>query len=701
MTPVELVLALFAAGMAIATAFLLRWAAEARTRIAGATALFLLAMMSGMLVGALAYYLAPSPARLVDGLWIGALLMSLSVFPLFAVFLEEAQARVALGSGYRPTPLRRRWLFALSVLLLVVANEFLMGWTFQLAAGALEPPASLTFPGAVILGVNSAWFLFPMALEMGVTVWLLRDRLPKAFVGLLLAQAALMALSPPAFSRAMGASPVAVVGSGLMIGIVVFVMEYLYRHRQIVAALSEYFLGLLAVYALMMAGLYAWIVSGDGLPFAVSILLEMALFLAAVVRSERFDQGLSAPWQLRPNWTFGILALIFVAELFMGAVLDLVLLPQVYGGAFPALPLAGGAGAVAYDAFYNGFWFVALVAGSTWFLAMMGAEMGVLVLFKLRESRSRENQVRLGLVLASYAVFATFFPSYYYSAIVPSSASGTAAPVLGWSMGLGSAPVIPSLFLVIFLSYAITGSLSALFGRRVICGIFCTAALMYGGTTFSAMSSFNRSSPVARKYLGSRFSSVYSASTGLAMGSLVAVSFLSYFDGTGALSVSILGADPSVFLFALSFGVLWFLVFVTIPYTGNYNCVTMGWCYTGAIAAAFSRIGFFKLKVRDRQMCKDCTTIDCAKSCPVGLVDMAGHFRSKGEFRSSKCCGLGSCAEACPYGNLYIWDIRHWIRERILGRAPEGPTVRLPMVRSARPRAAAPAGMGASPTGPS
>jgi len=133
-------------------------------------------------------------------------------------------------------------------------------------------------------------------------------------------------------------------------------------------------------------------------------------------------------------------------------------------------------------------------------------------------------------------------------------------------------------------------------------------------------------------------------------------------------------------------------MFVSIPYAGNYNCVTMGWCYTGAIAQAFQKVGFYKLKVRRREVCRDCTTLDCAKGCPVGLVDMPGHFRTRGEFRSTKCCGVGDCVEACPYDNLYIADVRHWIRRR-LGR-PEAallPGTRLPMVGagSATPRSMA------------
>ena len=87
------------AAMAAATAWIIKWGADARTRVSAAVVLFLLAMMTGMLAGALVYFLAPSGPRLAAGLWVGALIMSFSVFPLFATILGDAQARVHAGAG--------------------------------------------------------------------------------------------------------------------------------------------------------------------------------------------------------------------------------------------------------------------------------------------------------------------------------------------------------------------------------------------------------------------------------------------------------------------------------------------------------------------------------------------------------------------------------------------------------------------------
>jgi polyferredoxin len=688
-----------AAAMVVATAFLVRWAAEANTAVRAASVVFLLAMMTAMFVGAWLYFVAPSSGSLVLGLWIAALLMSLSVFPLVSAVLADVQRRLTESGDPGPAPVDRPRAFRAAVVLLVFASEWLMGATFQLAYA----PPSTGSPGFASLGLPvfvSPWFLFPMAAEMALTAFLLRHRLGRG-LGLLLAfQAVVMALAPPALHSTGWVDLSIYAGSVAMIGLFVYVMEYIYRHRQLAVAFSAYLVRLVAVYALMMTGLFVWLEYGTPLLFAVAVPLEMVLYFDAVTRPEAFEGSGATPWQLDPTWAFQLLAGIFVAELFMGAVLDLALEPAAYAALFPTAALTGAPGTVVYNAVYNGFWFTALVTGSTWFLAMMGVEMGALVVFKLRETKVPETRFRLYLMLGSYAAFATFFPSIYYTALLPNWPSGTAVPVLGWSMGIGSSPLAPSVFTIVLLTYAITGILSVLFGRRVICSIFCTAPLMYQGTTLDAMRSFNRSSRIGRKYLGSHFSNLYSVTTGVVMVSLVGASSLSYLDSIGRLQLTILGADPTVFLFALSFGVLWYVMFVTIPYVGDYNCVTMGWCYTGAIAQAFHRIGFFKLKVKDRNVCQACTTLDCAKSCPVGLVDMVGYFRSTGEFRSSKCCGVGNCVGACPYGNLYIHDIRHWLRSRDGPRPIEaiGPTI--PMVGTASALRATPsaARTGALPT---
>jgi polyferredoxin len=672
---VLLILSILAGLMAGTTAVLVKWAALARTPLRAGIVLFLLAMMAAMFAGAVVYFAAPSRNSLIEGLWLASGLMSFSVLPLFAIYLRESAARMSEGDAFVPRPLRRIRSFVFSVVALVLLNEFLMGWAFQLAS--VQSMAQLLGGNAgtwnlLVNVVDSPWFLFTMSAEMLLTTLFLRDRLPRPVIAVLLSQSLIMLFSPPALGSAGWTALSIYVSSAAMIGLFVYLMEYLYRHNQLVAGLSAYLLELLAVYGLMMAGLFLWLYYGTAIVFALSIALEMVVFFSLVVHPEVLSGTLEAPWQLRPRWAFGILSLIFVAEFFMGAVLDVQINPATYLGGFPFLALSGSTSTILLNAVSNGFWFLATVCASTWFLAMMGIEMGALVVFKFRETRNLENRIRLLLMMGCYAGFAVFYPSLYFGLLFPNAPNPSVVPVLGWSMGIGSYPLAIGVFSTVLITYVIIGGLTVLFGRRVVCSVFCTAPLMYQGTTIDSMKTFNRTSPIARKYLSSRLKALYGATTGIVMASLVVTSVLSYLDTTGAMNFFIQGADPSVFLFTLYFSVLWYLMFVTIPYTGTFNCVTMGWCYTGTIAQAFQKIGMFKLKVRDQQVCRDCTTLDCAKGCPIGLVDMPGHFRTKGEFRSTKCCGVGECVEACPYDNLYISDVRHWIRRR-LGRADTRP----------------------------
>ncbi|MFI5414786.1 MAG: 4Fe-4S binding protein [Candidatus Lutacidiplasmatales archaeon] len=671
--------------MAVPTAYLVKLSVEARRRPQAWVTLFLLAMMAEMWVGAALYARSPSSTALVEALAAMGALMAATVVVVFVALLR---GRPSTDPTEPPAPLLEPpgWYRGIAVAL-VLLSEGLMAYAFAVAtATPLLSAGASGGIGGVASVVVSPWFVFPMGAEMGIATILLWSRLSPALRIILPLQAGIMLLTPTAVASSSWLVGSIVLGSVGMIALIVFAMEHIYRHREIPTALGGYLLQILGAYAAMMVGLLLWLVYGTPVVLAASVVLEMVVYFGAVLLPDRFRSGDRFSWQLRPAWAFALLGLVFVGELFMGAVLDLEIQPAQFSGAFFVLPLAGAPLVVVQNSLMNGFWFFATVAGSTWFLAMMGTEMGVLVLFKLRETKSLETRVRLGLMLASYAAFAVFFPSVYYAAVFPNAPGGATVPFLGWSMGIGSAPLGPSVFLVVFVTYAITGVLVVLFGRRVICSTFCTAALMYQGTTIDSMKSFNRTAPVGRKYLGSRFSQAYSVTTGVTLGSLVGASFVSYFDQVGVLHLTIAGADPTAFLFALYFGVLWYVMFVTIPYTGTYNCVTMGWCYTGTVAQAFQKVSFFKLKVRSKDVCKACTTLDCAKSCPVGLVDMPGHFRTKGEFRSTKCCGVGDCVGACPYGNLYIHDVRHWVRRRLGLPDSVDRGVPIPMAR-ARPSA--------------
>jgi polyferredoxin len=469
-----------------------------------------------------------------------------------------------------------------------------------------------------------------------------------------------MFLSPTAITDTEWATMTVVGGSVAMIMLFIYVFDYLSKNSTIGQGLARYVLLLMAAYAMMMAGLFVWMVNGDGLLFAVSVIVEMLVYLSLVLN--RVERQSPKAWRGDAWWTVELLSLLFVAEFFMGAVLEV----QVNGvesffSAMGFAPLTGGPLVVVGAGLYDFVLFFGAVTSSPWFLIMMGVEMGVLVAFKARLARELETKVRLVLVIVAYAVYSILLQNF----LIPASLLPH-IPFVGWSMGVGtSGPVAPMLLVGLIGTYLISGVLSFLFGSRQVCSMFCAAALMYQGTFYDSMKTFNRTSKIGRKYLTSKLSNLYKLTFSAVWVSIISAAAISYLDSLGILSVSIFGADPARFTCTFYFGFLWYIVFITIPFVGTYGCVSMGWCHWGTFNQLVGRLGLFKLKVRDPVRCVECTTKDCARACPVGLTALPASFISKGEFKSSRCIGVGDCVDACPYNNEYFYDVRSWVRQRL------------------------------------
>ncbi len=410
----DVILGVLAAGMAVTTAVLIKWAATARSPLRKATVAFLLLMMVGMLAGALAYALHRGTEGAVAGLWIASGVMSVSVVVLFLGFLQETRSAAGAPAIPRLGPG-----FVAAVVALVLANELLMGWTFDLLAGGLSVGGSAlaTLTSVVV----SPWFVFTMAAEMILTAVLLRDRIARPARIVLVSQSVLMFLSPPVLGASWWQSGTIYLSSIAMIVLFVFLMEFLYRHRDFADGFATYLVRLLPIYGLMMAGIFLWQAYGNVGLFALSVVLEMVVFFEAVVRTEKLGGPNGFSWQLKPFWAFQVLFWVFVSELFMGAVLAAQIDPADYLASLPSLPLAGSAWVIVQDAVSNGFYFFANTTATTWFLLMMGVEMGALVVFKMRESKGRELRVRLALMLGAYGAFAVFYPSLYYGLFFPSA----------------------------------------------------------------------------------------------------------------------------------------------------------------------------------------------------------------------------------------------------------------------------------------
>ncbi|BBG23017.1 4Fe-4S binding protein [Sulfuracidifex tepidarius] len=307
---------------------------------------------------------------------------------------------------------------------------------------------------------------------------------------------------------------------------------------------------------------------------------------------------------------------------------------------------------------------VAGITGSSSFSVVFGAGLVSLVLLKMRETKKLGNRVRMGLMLLAYFVYSTYIPNYS-----PIASQVQYIPYM-WFNGLGTyAGVETPLLIGILGTFVVTAVISYMFGSRQICSVTCTAPYMLQGNFMDSMKGFNRTSKLGRKTLTSKLSSWYKVAMWATWGSLLVAAVISYLNYLGITNFTILGSDPTMFYAAIYFNFLWYLQFIFMPYLGNYACVNHGICTWGSFNQLFGYLGPFKLKVKDPTTCLTCKTVDCAKACPVGLTDMRSSFIKKGEFKSFKCIGVGECIDECPHDNIFIYDIRKVIREKIVKEA--------------------------------
>ncbi|MDG6943135.1 MAG: 4Fe-4S dicluster domain-containing protein [Nitrososphaerota archaeon] len=662
--------------MAAVTALLVKRASKVATIYDAAVVLFLLAMMVSMLVSAVYYLYVPSITSLFIIFAANMVSMSILAIPIVASLMYGGKKLEDFGGI--------RWLtmagaFRSSAVALVVIAEVFMGWAFALASGAIPTiEGGAGIYSALVWSIGSYWFVFTMAGEMAVTVYFLRDRLQSSVWPVVGAQVLIMLFSPTAIDSYGWARYATLAGSSVMIVLFIYIFELLYKNRSLDRRTSNYLVSILMAYGIMMAGIFSWVLFGNEEVFALSLIVEMVVYFSTIIRNKEESAEKLESWQSKPLWVFAVLSFLFVAEFFMGGVIDVYAYGTTFFTNLHLAPVAGYVPGAIAAAAYDFVVYFSAVTASAWYLIMMGVEMGALVLFRIRYARELETKVRLVMVIAAYATYAVFLPYFVF----PTTARYV--PWVGWSMGVGTAGAFaPAVALALLATYFVSGLLSFFFGSRNVCSVFCTAALMYQGTTIDAMSSFNRTSKIGRKFLTSKLSATYKWVVSLVWLSLVVAAALSYLNSVGVIDVTIFGTDTSFFMYSFYFSFLWYIVWILIPFMGTYACATTGLCGWGSFNHLVSRFGLFRLKVKDSDTCVTCATKDCAKVCPVGITDQPGTFIATGQLKSMKCIGVGDCVTACPYQNIYFYDIRGWLRERLRGSKPAAAKgALLPVVRS-------------------
>ncbi len=652
MITVEFLLSSLAISMGVATSYILFLSRNPTSSLKIVIVYILLAMMNGMLLGPAIYFSGIFSLTVDSTIILTAGIMSLEmVYPLF-IFIN------GIGNPHSIKNVNLKLLIVATLL-----NEFLMSLDFNSYVSGISAYTlyNHNMPAIFADTVSSYWFIFPMALEMFLTAFLaIRKEYRKPFTFIVF-QSVIMFLTPTAMAGFTWLSISIYAGGVFMTILLVYLFESLYRDNSINRGFANYVIEILLTYALMMIGVLFYQYDSDKIIVSVAIVLEMIIYINAIVRPGSFREKGKIIWIADRKWSTEFLLSIFIAEFAMGATFDL----QYFGAArfLNAMALTSISGsipnilsAIAYDSII----FIGSITGSSWFLIMMGLEMGSLVVFKILKTRELENRIRLGLLIGAYAIYTILIPSF----VIPNA---QIYPFIGWSMGIGAGGgLLPYLIIPMLLTYVLSGSLSLLFGARQLCSVFCTAPLMYQGTFYDSMKKFNRTSGTA-KYIstGGEKNAIYRIVSMTVYLSLGIAAIISLLDSYHILNYTLYGTDPLFFIYIILFDMMWYAVFITMPYFGSYGCINTGYCHWGNFNRFIGRFGLFRLKVKDTNQCVTCKTKDCATACPVGLSSQPGSFISSGEFKNSRCVGIGDCVEACPYENIFFYDVRHFLKEKL------------------------------------
>ncbi len=544
---------------------------------------------------------------------------------------------------------------------LLVWNEASMGvLLYQMAS--VSHPSVYGLQSVLYLissGVNSPFFVVPMFLEMIVSLLVFRNHGIRRIALFSIAFMSLLSSSmiPGLYLYLLAGQTV------VMIVFMIWMLELVSSGKHTIKPQERRVVSLsFLISALMMLSNFAGFTMSQAfwvswLPYSIAMLAGMGVY---------FSQSLSTSgatgtkgWLKSPWFVFSILLLSFIAELFLSAT---ILFVQ------SGISARGIAAMISFSDYLGGvnvftpasdildvFYIIGTVTSGFWFLLLMGIEMGSLVIFRIRSIKWKEKRVNLILALIAFAVYTTYIPAAgprWISSYLPV-----------WANVGSLGPVYPGVIVAVILSYVFYAALAVLFGRRSYCSTLCPSAVMYGGTLGQQMISYNYESGISRKNLGSTYKAPILTVVYNSWIVLFVASSISYFSH-GITGFTLYGVDTAVFFSLFVWNFLWYLFFFSIPFVGMSPCRRYGWCSTGTFVGFFSMIGLFRLKVKSPQTCVTCKTKDCVTACEVGLADLPGQFIKRGYFKSSKCVGSGSCIQACPYDNIFFYDVRNYLRER-------------------------------------
>ena len=165
--------------------------------------LFLLSMMAEMAISIVIYLYFPG--ALFENVLLNMFVMMVIVFAFAILYVfDEPKTLDETISGI----VRVRSLIIALIVALVLLSEVFMAWTFALIGGTASTAGGLQGIFTTITNSSSSfWFIFMNSAEMAITLFFIRNRLPKAFSWLIASQVIIMILSPTAIINSVWAEP--------------------------------------------------------------------------------------------------------------------------------------------------------------------------------------------------------------------------------------------------------------------------------------------------------------------------------------------------------------------------------------------------------------------------------------------------------------------------------------------------------------
>jgi len=259
---------------------------ERSVKISSGYVVYILVMMASMTVTEIFYTINTALTGLEEGLIAGTVIMTAGV--IFILWYSSRHSTKIKSSVVENSQSTRSKFVRSTLISLIMVNEFMMGWLFTLVSGTpkiygatLPQITESTFTSVA----GSDWFLFTMALEIILSIYMLRNAFSRNFVRIVCLQSLAILFVPTAINAPLWVELSTCPDSVILVGLVLA-----YKNSLNDQPVRKYSLVLLVLYSLMLVGFLLWAVQGNALLLLLSIIGEMVLYFNTII--ERISVGL-------------------------------------------------------------------------------------------------------------------------------------------------------------------------------------------------------------------------------------------------------------------------------------------------------------------------------------------------------------------------------------------------------------------------